>query len=210
MNNRHRNLVITLFLSTSCFCYSENLGVIGKTYSIVEPDMIEWIKTRAATMVRTGQWRQIQDKAIANAKNQINNPKPVTGITDAELTKTWYYKPMIELKHDLTDTQGHIIAKTGLYNALRYKPFDTQLLFINGNNQNQVQWAVNHAKNDGVKTKIVLTQGSFINLDKQFKIWFYYDQNGKYTQKLKIQHVPAIVVQDGEQLKISEVDNKSI
>jgi conjugal transfer pilus assembly protein TraW len=192
------------------FAYAEDLGIVAKGYSIAEPDMIEWIKSRANTMIKNGEWQQIQNKAISNTKNQILNPPSVIGISDAEITKTWYYKPLIQLKHDLTDTHGHIIAKAGLYNALRYKPFDTQLLFIDGNNQNQVNWAINHFKNDGVKTKIVLTKGSFINLDKQFKIWFYYDQNGKYTQKLKIKHVPAIVIQDGEQLKISEIDNKSI
>lgn len=190
--------------------YAEDLGVVGKTYPILEPDMIEWIKFKADVMIKSGQWQQIQNKAISNAKNQINNPEPISGITDCFVNKTWYYKPMIQLKADLTDTKGHVIAKAGLYNALKYKPFDTQLLFINGNNAKQISWAINHAKNDGVKIKIVLTQGSFINLDKQYKIWFFYDQNGKYTQKLDIHHVPAIVVQDGEQLKITELNNTTL
>jgi conjugal transfer pilus assembly protein TraW len=205
-----RTLIGIIVISFNYICYAEDLGVVGKTYPILEPDMIEWIKAKADTMIKNGQWQQIQNQAVTNAKNQINNPNPVKGITDAKVTKTWYYKPLIELKHNLTDIKGHIIAKAGLYNALRYKPFDTQLLFINGNNKKQVNWAVDHFKNDGVKTKIVLTQGSFINLDKQFKLWFYYDQNGRYTQKLNIQHVPAIVIQDGEELKISEINNKLI
>jgi conjugal transfer pilus assembly protein TraW len=102
-----------------------------------------------------------------------------------------------------------IIVKAGNYNALRYKPFDVQLLFINGNNPKQVAWAL--AKNSAsTRTKIVLTQGSFMDLDKKHKVWFYYDQNGKYTQKLNIAHVPAVVEQDGEQLKIIEISNSEI
>ena len=161
-------------------------------------------------MMQNGEWEQIQKQAVTNAKNQINNPTPVSGISDATITKTWYYKPMIELKQNLTDGQGHIIAKAGSYNALRYKPFDTQLLFINGNNKKQVEWALKHYHNDGIKTKIVLTQGSFMALDKKHKIWFFYDQNGKYTQKLQIQHVPAIVTQDGENLKVTELNNNTL
>ena len=202
-------LVIIIAL-ISKYTYSENLGVVAKTYPITEPDMIEWIKQRATTMMENGQWNAIQQQAIANVKNKINNPTPVEGITDAVADKTWYYKPMIEVKQNLTDGNGRIIAKAGTYNALRYKPFDIQLLFINGNNKKQVNWAIKQNNKDGVRTKIILTQGSFMKLDKKHKIWFYYDQSGKYTQKLNITHVPAIVIQDGEQLKISELDNNKL
>ena len=106
--------------------------------------------------------------------------------------------------------RGHVIAKAGSYNALRYKPFDVQLLFINGNNQKQVDWALNKNTESGVRTKIVLTQGSFMDLDKKHKVWFFYDQNGKYTQKLNIKHVPAIVEQVEDELKITEIANSEI
>lgn len=189
---------------------AEDLGTVAKSYPIAEPDMIDWIKARAQTMMQNGQWQQIQNQAVAKAKYQINNPIPVAGITDATETKTWNYTPMIELKQDLTDGQGHVVAKAGMYNSLRYKPFDTQLLFINGNNPKQVTWALDKNSESGIRTKIILTQGSFMNLDKKYKVWFYYDQNGKYTQKLNIKHVPAMVNQAGEQLRITEFANNSI
>jgi conjugal transfer pilus assembly protein TraW len=190
--------------------FAEDLGVVAKTYPIAEPDMIAWIKSKATTMMQNGEWQNLQTQTINNVKTKLNNPTPVAGISDATITKTWYYKPMIELKQPLTDTKGHLIAKKGMYNALKYKPFDTQLLFINGNNPKQVEWAINKNINDGVKTKIILTQGSFMNLDKKHKVWFFYDQQGRYTQKLKIEHVPAMVIQDGEELKITEIDNATL
>lgn len=190
-------------------CFADDLGVVGKTYPISEPDMIDWIKAKATHMVQTGQWQQIQNQAIAKVKQQINNPAPVSGITDAQVTNVRYYKPMIQVKEDITDTRGHIIVKAGNYNALRHKPFDVQLLFINGNNSKQVAWALaKHSESS--RTKIVLTQGSFMDLDKKHKVWFYYDQNGKYTQKLNITHVPAIVEQEIDQLKITEISNNEI
>ncbi len=207
MNKLFKLLIFGFVIRNS---FAENLGIVAKTYPITEPDMIEWIKQRATTMMENGQWDAIQQQAIANVKNKINNPIPVEGITDAVADKTWYYKPMIEVKQNLTDGNGRIIAKAGVYNALRYKPFDMQLLFINGNNKKQVNWAIKQNNKDGVRTKIVLTQGSFMDLDKKHKIWFFYDQSGKYTQKLNITHVPAIVTQDGERLKISELDNNKL
>lgn len=200
--------LLTILVATSCL--ADDLGIVGNTYPITEPDMIAWIKAKAATMMQNGEWQKIQNQAIDKAKQQINHPVAVAGISDAQVTNVSYYKPMVQAKKDVTDTRGHIIVKAGNYNALRYKPFDVQLLFINGNNQKQVDWALAKNAESDVRTKIVLTQGSFMDLDKKHKVWFYYDQNGKYTQKLNIKHVPAIVVQDGEQLKITEIANTEI
>ena len=43
-----------------------------------------------------------------------------------------------------------------------------------------------------------------------YKVWFYYDQNGTYTSKLNIKHVPAMVEQEGTQIKITELANNEI
>lgn len=205
-----KGLVFLILSWLTSVAVSESLGIVGKVYPISEPDMIEYIKAKANSLVQSGQWQQIQNKAIVDVKQKINHPTPVAGITDAAETKTWYYKPMVTLKEDLTDTRGHIIAKAGSYNALRYKPFDVQLIFINGDNSKQVEWALTKNQESDVRTKIVLTSGSFMDLDKKHKVWFYYDQNGKYTQKLNITHVPAIVKQEGTQLKITEISNNEL
>jgi len=205
-----KKLIKILLLSMAIKAGAEDLGVVGKTYLIVEPDMIEWIKSRADTMMKNGQWEQIQKQAIDKTQNYINHPPAIANISDATETKTWYYTPLVNLKEDLTDGQGHTIAKAGQYNALRYMPFDVQLLFINGDNPKQVAWALEKNKNTEVSTKIVLTSGSFIDLDKEHKVWFYYDQGGKYTQKLNITHVPAVVQQEGTELKITEIANNEL
>lgn len=205
--------LLLLGLSSASFIHAalaDNLGVVGKTYQINESDMIEWIKAKASAMVKSGEWQELQNKAISDAKEQINHPKPINGISDAVTTRSWFFTPIVTLKDNLTDGHGRIVAKAGQYNALRYKPFDTQLIFINGNNQKQVDWALAKNSESGIKTKIVLTQGSFIDLDKKYRVWFYYDQNGKYTQKLNIKHVPATVTQAGDQLKITEISNTEI
>ncbi len=205
-----KHLLKILLLGLSLHVVADDLGVIGKTYPINEPDMIEWIKSRAAGMMQSGEWEQIQKQAIDRTRNYINHPPAIANISDATETKSWYYTPMVQLKEDLTDGQGHTIAKAGQYNALRYMPFDVQLLFINGDNPKQVEWALEKNKESDVRTKIVLTSGSFMDLDKEHKVWFYYDQGGKYTQKLNITHVPAIVKQDGTQLKITEISNNEL
>lgn len=185
--------------------YAEDMGVVAKTYPIVEPDMIDYIKNRAKQMMDNGQWDAIKKKSIANAKNKIENPTPIAGIEHTKENKTFYYNPMFQLKKDLTDANGNLIAKAGWYNPLTFKPFNEELIFIDGNDPIQVSWAIDRYHSNTKKTKIILTSGSFLKLDKKYKVWFYYDQNGFYTSKFGIAHVPAIVNQAEKKLKVDEI-----
>lgn len=184
---------------------AENLGVVGKTYQIIEPDLIDVIKDKAQNLIDNGQWAKIQEQTVARTKDKILNPPPLAGITDAKESATHYFNPSFYLDRDLFDPQGRLIAKRGVYNPLTYKPFQSELIFINGASQKQVNWAVNRFRTNNKKTKIILTAGKYIDLDKSYKIWFYYDQNGKYTSKLGITKVPSIAYQDGKQIRIDEI-----
>ncbi|MCX8514756.1 MAG: type-F conjugative transfer system protein TraW [Burkholderiales bacterium] len=184
---------------------ADDLGTVGKTYPIAEPDMIEVIKNKAKTMVANGQWDKIKQQSIDSAKSKVYNPQPVIGITHTKKEQIIYYDPMFRVDEDIKDGQGHVIAKAGYYNPLTFKPFPEELIFIDGADQVQVEWAVARFKSNTKKTKIILTSGSYINLDKKYRIWFYYDQNGKYTEKLGIKHVPATVNQEGKKIRINEL-----
>lgn len=198
-------LVLIAGFSIISYCYGENLGVVGTTYPIAEPDLIDVIKGRAQNLIDSGQWAKIQAKTVADAKNQILNPPALSNISDAKESYTHYYDPSFYLDRDLFDPQGRLIAKRGVYNPLTFKPFLSELIFINGNNPDQVKWAVDRFQSNGKKTKIILTSGKYIDLDKTYKIWFYYDQNGKYTSKFSINHVPAVVYQEGKKIRIDEL-----
>ena len=198
--------IVCIYFFTFCvnYNYAEDLGVVGKTYPINEPDLIDVIKGRAKNLIDTGQWDKIKEKTVANAKNQILNPPSLSGIVNAKESTTHFYDPSFYLDRDLYDPQGKLIARRGVYNPLTFKPFQSELIFINGENKNQVEWAVNKVKTDHRKAKIILVSGKYIELDKQYKIWFYYDQNAKYTSKLGITQVPAIAYQDGKKIRIDQ------
>ena len=56
-----------------------------------------------------------------------------------------------------------------------------------------------------IKPKLILTGGSPIKLEEEYKLDFYFDQRGVLIKQLGIKAVPAIVMQDGKVLKIREV-----
>ena len=60
-------------------------------------------------------------------------------------------------------------------------------------------------KEKNTKEKIILTSGKSLEIQRQYKVWIYFDQQEVLTKKLGIKAVPAIVEQDKLRLKITEV-----
>ena len=75
-----------------------------------------------------------------------------------------------------------------------------KLIFIDGDKESHIEWALKQS--DG-KSKIILLRGSVLDLMKQYKIRFYFDQNGAIIKKLNIQKIPAIVEQKEKLLLIT-------
>ncbi|EER20880.1 MULTISPECIES: conjugative transfer protein TraW [spotted fever group] len=101
---------------------------------------------------------------------------------------------------DIKDAEGNILVPAGTtVNPLEELNWGEPLIFINGDDREQIEWAV---KQQG---KIILVEGSVLESSDQISRTVYFDQGGVLTHKFCIQGVPAIVVQDGIKLKIKEV-----
>ena len=53
--------------------------------------------------------------------------------------------------------------------------------------------------------KPILVGGSYLDLMKSWRTPVFYDQDGLLIKRLGIQHVPAIVSQEGLRLRIDEL-----
>ena len=82
---------------------------------------------------------------------------------------------------------------------------DSELIFFDGEDSEQLEFAIDLYKNSFKKPILILTGGSPIKLEKKYKLDFYYDQDGVIIKKLGIKAVPALVVQEGRKLKVKEV-----
>jgi conjugal transfer pilus assembly protein TraW len=189
---------------------AKNVGVIGKIYLIAEEDLLVLIKTRLQAMQDRGEIRAaniaFRDRSIA----YINRPTPVLGITNVQENKTYYFDPSIIVQKTITDQNGNIIAKKGdVINPLKTnflkKSLKEKMIFIDGDNQKQVDWALALYKKDKANDKIILTSGSPIDLMKKYQKRFYFDQYGKISAHFNLKHVPTVIEQAGLKLKISEV-----
>lgn len=198
-------LVIMSLLLISTSLQARNLGTMGDVYTIRENDLIELIQTRIRTIQDTGQWQTIQNAMQRNAANYRDRPQRVASITKATETKSWSFDPSITLGRDVFSPDGKKLAVAGTrINPLVSVKLSKTLIFLDGDDTEQVQWTMHQITSLKGRVKLILVNGSLLNLEKIFHLPVFFDQAGRLTKHFNVQHVPAEVQQSGLSLKITE------
>jgi len=196
-------IMTMLFTLTS---YAKDLGIVGQTYPILEEDFLLFIQNRLQIMKQNGEWQKIETQFRDNVEKHADRPNPVSEISKTTQAETWNFDLSLIVPYDLMDAQGRIFVKAGTsINPLQYRSLSNVLLFFDGDDVKQVAWAKKIDLNFNGKTRLILVKGSITQNEKLFSKAIYFDQSGRLTTRFQIQHVPAIVQQEGSHLKISEV-----
>lgn len=184
--------------------FSENLGVYGSIYSIEEPDMLSAIHNKLVSMQESGVLAAQKRNFIARSIKHIERPTPVTGVSDIGNQKpiVRLFNPSIVLNKSITNLNGDVIAYSGeKINPLKIHPFNEMLIFIDGDNAKEIQWAVNtENKNQSQFSdiKIILTSGDINQSAKALHQRVYFDQDGVLCKRFGIKHTPTMVYQATE------------
>ena len=195
-------IIVMLIIWMPFFAFAKDFGVVGHTYNIEEQDIIQYIKSKLEQIDIV----KLQEEQQQIVRTLVERPKEVAGIIDAKENREYFYDPTFILEEDIFDHVGRLIQKSGTrINPLEKIALRHDLIFINGDNPKQVEFALSYFKTKDAKATIILIKGSPIKLQKEHKIWIYFDQEGLLTGKFGITQVPAIVTQDQLQLKIREV-----
>lgn len=181
----------------------KDYGVAGTTFEILEEDLLEVIEKRLNTLEAEGSLQNHQQKIAKQTQEKIKRPKPVAGIQHTTKARSFIYDPSITVPYDLKDHQGTVFQTKGTkVNPLDYQSLTKSLLFIDGDNQPQVEWVLTQQPNN----QIILTNGSPFKLMEKLDRPVYFDQEGALTKKLGIQQVPAKVTQEEKHLLIEEIN----
>jgi conjugal transfer pilus assembly protein TraW len=181
---------------------AQNLGTFGQTFPIYEQDLLLYIQQRLQDLAKSGALSKHQKIIQAQSVAQIMRPA-ATKLDNTKTPRVFYYNPTIKVAYDLKDSNNNVFIKAGTYvNPLAYQKLTKLLLFINGDDDAQVTWAL---KQYPQKNKIILTQGSPFTLMQKHGVLFYFDQGGALVNKFKIGQLPARISSDGQTLKIEEV-----
>lgn len=195
-------------LLTLCFnqSYASGFDVIGNVYEIVERDALEWISVRLREMEKTGELAKQHEALKQQAQASIERPKKVAGLQKTTKPRTFEHDLTVTVPYDITDSEGRILhlAQTKI-NPLNFVFSKKSLLFFDGEDKEQVTWALNEKINRKELAKLVLVNGPIAELSCAKGIRLYFDQAGRLVKNFGIKQIPAIVEQQGDKLKVSEI-----
>ncbi|MBN9344404.1 MAG: type-F conjugative transfer system protein TraW [Caedibacter sp. 38-128] len=182
---------------------AKDLGCHGELFPIKEESLLKVIKRRLLNMQEIGTLEAYQKQLAEHAKKKALNPESLHHIHHTQLPRSFYYDPTITLSEDLKDHEGRLFGRQGdKANPLEIIPLTKELLFIDGEDELQVTWALSRT----FPSKIILVKGQPLKLEERHHRPFYFDQLGLLTGRLGIKQVPARVFQEGTRLKIEELN----
>jgi len=199
-------LILPAALLAVLLCPAEVLardyGQRGTVFPVIERDLLEQIHSRLTQMESSGETARLNEDLKRRTIARVNRPDPVAGIVRASEARRWHFDPTITLAADIRRAKGELIHAAGT----RVNPLDSvglraDLLFLDGDDPDQLTWALKQAAN----AKLILVKGAPLELMKAGQRRFYFDQGGKLTARFGIRSVPARVRQQGRLLEVSEI-----
>lgn len=183
-------LGLLCLITTSAF--ANKLGVIGALYPIAEPDLLQVIQKRVTTMGETGEISQLEYSLQNAVQSHLDRPMPVTRLYRTQKARTFLFNPAMQLGGQLVDPLTDVTLPQALF-------------FYDADDPSQERLAQHIAQKEGSKALFILVGGSIARETQRFQQRVYFDQDGRLVNRFQIQHVPAFVTQQGDQLRIQEL-----
>ena len=200
-----RSLPILLLLSAlGGPAAAVDYGVFGAVFPVEEPSVLDTIMNRLTEMEGNGELAQMQQDMQDTARARINRPRPVEGMRHAEAYRHYNVDLSIILDRDLADHRGVVFARAGTrVNPLEHSRFNQRLVFIDGDDPDQVAFAVDLA--DREQVKIILVNGAPLELTETHQKLFYFDQGGVISARFGLTVVPSVVTRADPLMMVEEI-----
>jgi conjugal transfer pilus assembly protein TraW len=183
---------------------ARDYGNVGQTFPVIETDLLATIETRLRRAEASGELARVNAQFAKRAEEKVKRPTPVPGLSVAERGRTWDFDPTVTIQHDVRDQKGNLIAAAGQrVNPLDFVVIRQDLVFVDGDDPAQLDWATGRYADAGAK--IIFVNGSPFEAMSREKRRFYFDQEGKLTRKFGIEHIPAVVTRAGRVMRVSEI-----
>ena len=179
-------------------------GVFGALFAVEEPSVLDTILGRLSEMEANGELAQMQKDMQDKARARIARPIPVPGLRKADVYRSYNVDLSITLDRDLADHRGVVFARAGTrVNPLDHSRFQQRLVFIDGDDPDQVAFAVALAREEPVK--LILVNGAPLELTEAHQMLFYFDQGGVIAARFGLTVVPSVVSRADPVMRVEEI-----
>lgn len=227
---RNKSLLLIVVCSLSNPVFAKDFGKCGATFEIKEEGFVAMMQRKLKEVNLAEHEQKMKDLA----RKRVEEPTPVLGITRAKSTVSHSFDPSYVLDEDVFLPCGKLLYAAGTrVNPLDHMEWGGRMIFIDERDLAQIAWIKNnYLKTEGFDknepklpqglddqnkgntvhtvissdTKIILTGGRPLELERELANPIYFDQFGELTGRFNIAHVPAIVEQDGKYLKVTELN----
>lgn len=197
-------IILTVIFVPSAI--AKDLGVQGETFDIVEQPIFEMIRDRLSEAHKDGIIDQLNEEFKERVKRSLERPPAVQGITAATSYNQFEYDPTVYADEDYKDALGRVVVPKGQrFNPLEFVGMRDNLYFIDGDNEEQVSWALSQLDANKGTGKIILLNGAPIELMRKHKQRFYFDQKSSLSRQFSIAKSPTKISQKGTILLIEEI-----
>ncbi len=197
-----RALLLPLAFMLANPAVARDYGQQGTVFPVIERDLLEHIHARLTAMEKSGEIARLNQELKRRTVARVERPEPVAGLVRVEAARKWIFDPTITLETDIRGAKGELIHARGTrVNPLDSVPLRAELLFFDGDDPDQLAWALRQSPN----AKLILVRGAPLELMKARQRRFYFDQGGKLSTHFAIRAVPARVRQQGRLLEVSEI-----
>ena len=192
-------VTIILAISLQIEALAKDLGTYGATYPIMEGDAIAQMKKAIAGY----DWEKFKRKQRGKIKNY--KPQDLVDLPTAREDKVFKVDMTGSIKEDIIGRDGVVIYPKGYrYNPMEYVFMRRILVFINGKEEKQIEWYKKSPYPTDMRTMLLITDGSYLNVRKKLKALAVYYANKEIIERMGIKAVPSVAVQKGTELEVRE------
>lgn len=183
---------------------ARDLGNYGEVFAVTEPDFLAEIMARLKAMEADGGLAKMERDMQDRTRSYAMRPRSAGALPSAEVNRAFDIDLTIQVDRDLADHKGQVFAPAGtVVNPLAYSHFRKTILFIDGDDPEQVEWAV--AQGTELDSLIVLIKGAPLELMRKHGRRFWFDQDGVMTGRFQIARLPSRVFRMDPVMRVEEV-----
>lgn len=195
-----------LFLVVLFVCSNltaKDFGQFGDVYEIQETDLLTDIEQKIKNKQASGELKQRHHQWRDEIQSRADEPLGAA-LPQATQYRSFAIDPTYTVPDDIRDHQGALVYPKGYsFNPLRVKPLTQDLYFIDASVAPQLEWLQKHCP-ESHSCRRILINGSVAHARKVLQERVYFDQGGVLRQFFRLEALPAVVRQSGEQLHVEE------